>query len=58
MVAAEEVEYMLGAADLDHNGKLNYNEFLSSCLDESFLNSEEYLRFVFSAFDINKDGRI
>jgi Ca2+-binding EF-hand superfamily protein len=53
-----EVEGALAAADLDHNGKLNYNEFLSSCLDDSLLSSEEYLRFVFAAFDLNKDGRI
>lgn len=58
LVPGEEVEGVLGAADLDRNGKLNYNEFLSSCLDESLLSSEEYLRFVFAAFDLNKDGRI
>lgn len=43
---------------MDNNGKVNYNEFMTSCLDESLLSSEDYLQYVFNSFDISRDGKI
>ena len=43
---------------MDNDGKVNYNEFMTSCLDESLLSSESYLQYVFNSFDINRDGKI
>jgi Ca2+-binding EF-hand superfamily protein len=44
--------------DVDHNGKLAYNEFISACLSKATANSLEYLSFAFKHFDLNHDGKI
>lgn len=44
--------------DTDRNGKINYNEFLTSCVDESAISNEKYLHYVFNSFDLNRDGSI
>ena len=44
--------------DVDHNGRLDYNEFISACLSKQAANSREYLRFAFDYFDVNHDGKI
>ena len=44
--------------DVDHNGQLAYNEFISACLSKSASNNRDYLKFAFDYFDINKDGKI
>ncbi len=48
----------MNSIDTDHNGKINYNEFIASCLEGSYLNNEKYLKHIFNYFDINKDGSI
>jgi Ca2+-binding EF-hand superfamily protein len=48
------IQYM----DVDHNGKLAYNEFISACLSKSAANSRDYLMFAFKYFDMNHDGKI
>lgn len=44
--------------DVDHNGRLAYNEFISACLSKSASNSRDYLRFAFDYFDLNHDGKV
>ncbi len=44
--------------DVDYNGRLNYNEFISACLSKSAANSRDYLKFAFDYFDLNRDGKI
>ena len=44
--------------DVDHNGRLDYNEFISACLSKSASNNRDYLKFAFDYFDINQDGKI
>ena len=44
--------------DVDYNGKLAYNEFISACLSKSAANNREYLAYAFRYFDINHDGKI
>jgi Ca2+-binding EF-hand superfamily protein len=44
--------------DVDHNGKLAYNEFISACLSKSASDSKNYLMFAFKYFDLNHDGKI
>lgn len=44
--------------DVDHNGRLAYNEFISACLSKAAANSREYLTFAFKYFDLNHDGCI
>ena len=51
--------------DVDHNGQLAYNEFISACLSKSASNNRDYLkyypqhlRFAFDYFDVNRDGKV
>ena len=44
--------------DVDHNGKLAYNEFISACLSKSTANNRDYLTYAFKYFDLNHDGTI
>lgn len=44
--------------DVDFNGKLAYNEFISACLSKSAANNREYLLNAFQYFDLNHDGKI
>lgn len=44
--------------DVDNNGRLAYNEFISACLSKSAANNRDYLKFAFDYFDINHDGKI
>lgn len=44
--------------DVDHNGKLAYNEFISACLSKSTANNRDYLSYAFKYFDLNHDGTI
>ena len=39
----EELQKMMKELDSDQNGKINYNEFISSCIDESIILNLEYL---------------
>lgn len=40
--------------DTDKNGRINYTEFLASCMDQAKLFSEEHIKSVFNMID--KDG--
>lgn len=44
--------------DVDHNGRLDYNEFISACLSKAAANNRDYLAFAFRYFDLNHDGCI
>jgi Ca2+-binding EF-hand superfamily protein len=48
----ESVENIMRNVDLDHNGEINYSEFLSVTLDKKQL-KEENIRALFKVLDIN-----
>ena len=54
----EDIKEIIRYMDVDHNGQLAYNEFISACLSKSASNNRDYLKFAFDYFDINKDGKI
>ena len=54
----EDIKEIIKYMDVDHNGQLAYNEFISACLSKSAANSREYLKFAFDYFDLNHDGKI
>ena len=33
-------------------------DFIAMCVDKAIISNENYLRFAFNSFDINKDGKI
>jgi len=45
---------VMEAIDTDKNGRINYTEFLASCMDQAKLFSEEHIKSVFNMID--KDG--
>lgn len=44
--------------DTDHNGKINYTEFVAGLLENTVILREENLYHVFHSLDINGDGKI
>ena len=44
--------------DLDGDGKLDFNEFISSASDHVKVLTETNLRYIFNFFDQNNDGRL
>ena len=54
----EEIAQIIKSMDVDFNGKLVYNQFISACLSKSAANNREYLKTAFQYFDMNKDGKV
>ena len=44
--------------DTNHNGDIDYNEFLAACLMRDSFSKDEWLRSTFDYFDRDKDGFI
>lgn len=44
--------------DTDKNGKINYTEFISSCLENSVVLKEENLKAAFKLLDKDGNGKI
>ena len=57
-VAAEEVDIIFKNVDNDHDGYINYSEFLVASTDKERLLSKENLRKAFQVFDKNNNGNI
>lgn len=54
----EDICNIIKYMDVDFNGKLAYNQFISACLSKSSANNREYLRNAFHYFDLNHDNKI
>lgn len=54
----EDICNIIKSLDVDFNGRLAYNEFISACLSKSAANNREYLLNAFQYFDLNHDGKI
>ncbi|XP_071706396.1 calcium-dependent protein kinase 24-like [Rutidosis leptorrhynchoides] len=57
-VTDPEIQMFMEAADLDHNGVLNCEEFLTIVVHLKKISNEEQLRKAFHHFDKNKNGYI
>ena len=44
--------------DTDKNGKINYTEFVSSCLENSVIFKEQNMKAAFKLLDRDGNGRI
>ena len=44
---------LLGYADIDGTGEIEYNEFFGALIDSNVLMNEIYLEKLFDKFDIN-----
>ncbi len=54
----QEIEKMMKFVDTDHNGKLNYIEFIACCLENSVIFKEQNLQNVFKALDADGNGLV
>jgi len=54
----EEIEGMFENIDFNHDGEINYTEFLAVACDKSKATSLANLRFAFHHFDIDDSGYI
>ena len=56
--AENEVEDIFNNIDTDHNGYIEYEEFLRAAVDPNVFTSRNYLKFAFKYFDKDDSGYI
>ena len=54
----EEVETIFENIDNDHNGYIEYEEFIRAAIDQSFYLTNTNLRFAFNYFDRDNSGKL
>ena len=57
-LSEKEIEALFQEIDLDHNGEVNYTEFLTVTAEKSWILTLQNLRFAFHHFDVNRSGHI
>ena len=57
-IKEDEVREIFNSIDTDKNGKIDYTEFIASCLQEKIYLNKERLNEAFSIFDKNNKGEI
>ena len=57
-IKQDEIKEMFTSIDTDKNGKIDYTEFIASCLKEKIYLNKERLDEAFSVFDKDKNGVI
>eukprot|EP00929_Paragymnodinium_shiwhaense_P096298 TRINITY_DN57852_c0_g1_i1.p1 TRINITY_DN57852_c0_g1~~TRINITY_DN57852_c0_g1_i1.p1 ORF type:complete len:955 (+),score=247.66 TRINITY_DN57852_c0_g1_i1:128-2992(+) len=58
IVAGEDLELILESLDSNHNGIIEYSEFIAGCIDISCETMKEHLRLAFNIFDLDGSGAI
>ena len=53
-----KVDIIFNNIDTDHNGFIEYEEFIRAAVDQNYFLSTNYLRFAFDYFDRDKNGSI
>ena len=53
-----KVDVIFNNIDADHNGYIEYEEFIRAAVDKDYFLSENFLRFAFDYFDRDKNGEI
>ena len=54
----EKVDIIFNNIDTDHNGYIEYEEFLRAAVDKEYFLSDNFLKFAFDYFDRDKNGEI
>ena len=54
----DQFQLIMDRCDLDHDGKIDYSEFIQAAINHQSLLNEKNIRAVFGMFDLDKDGRI
>ena len=53
-----EVELIFSHIDADHNGFIEYEEFIRAAIDKNYFLSDNFIKFAFSYFDRDGSGNI
>lgn len=56
--AEEHVKKIFQMVDTDHNGSIDYSEFVTACINKEKILSKERLRNAFNMFDKDNSGGI
>ena len=54
----KEVETVFSNIDTDHNGYIEYEEFIRAAIDKDYFLNEKFLRFAFNYFDKDHNNSI
>ena len=54
----KEAEIIFNNIDTDHNGYIEYEEFIWAAVDQDYFLSNNYLQFVFNYFDRDNSGEL
>ena len=54
----KKVDIIFNNIDTDHNGYIEYEEFIRAAVNKNYFLSTNYLRFAFDYFDRDKNGYI
>ena len=54
----KEVEIIFNNIDTDHNGYIEYEEFIRAAVDYDYFLSNNYLQFAFNYFDRDNSGEL
>ena len=54
----DKVDIIFNNIDTDHNGYIEYEEFIRAAVNKEYFLSETFLRFAFDYFDRDKNGEI
>jgi len=54
----EKVDIIFNNIDTDHNGYIEYEEFIRAAVDKEYFLSDIFLKFAFDYFDRDKNGAI
>ena len=54
----DKVNIIFNNIDTDHNGYIEYEEFIRAAVDKEYFLSDNFLRFAFDYFDRDKNGQI
>jgi Ca2+-binding EF-hand superfamily protein len=54
----KELATVMESIDTDKNGRINYTEFLASCMDQAKLFTEENIKSMFRMIDVDNNGYV
>jgi calcium-dependent protein kinase len=54
----DDLEKIFSSIDLDNNGVINYNEFITATFDKNKILNKEFIYEAFRMFDVDKSGKI
>ena len=58
IINCDDVELIFNNIDTDHNGFIEYEEFIRAAIDKEYFLSNNFIKFAFNYFDRDKNGDV